>query len=261
MSLDFSFDLISKGWKLCFSFRGDYLNHKSTTSNTKGYDVWKDLAGNKVVELLLTQGKTTLIDFDNLDRVCESNWCAGKDSNWGFRVIRGSVKGQSQLLHRELHHKHNLTTDHINEDFPDSYALDNRKINIRYTDKNTHNVRKYKSNKSGHSNILHYKKGDKWVVQVRLDKKSPYAPYYDIDQLQSAITCRNLFKIVLHKHRGHNTDSCQYRKHKELIIRLYDKVAIPTTKPEKDVMELFKQINKKKSLHLREKIDSLRDKE
>lgn len=259
MSLDFKFELGKEGWVLVNVLYNGYKEHKTTYCNKKDIRIWEDLDGNLVAELDLTQGKTTLVDYCDLEDVCKYNWIAAKDGEWGYRAVKASVDGKSQLLHRLLYQQENLIIDHINNAFPNSYALDNRSVNIRHTDKNTHNVRKYKSNSSGHSNIIYCKGRNKLVVQVRLDKKAPYVPYYDKHMLEDALLCRDLFKIVLHEHKGHLLTEEDYREHSQLVIDLFEKKVSPTTKPEKDVVELFRQITKKNTLSLEDKIVQIKD--
>lgn len=259
MSLDFSFDCVAKGWRPIFHHVGSCLNHgKSENRTLKGFTLWETKDGSKVVELLLTQNKSTLIDYDCLSIVCESNWVAAKDSEWGYRVTRYANRGEEQLLHRVLFKDdcpEGLTIDHINEDFPESYALDNRKCNIRFTSKNTHNVRKYSSNTSGHTCLIFRKKTGKLTVQVRLNKKTPYTPYYESHDVKSALKCRDMFKVILHKHFK-NIDNLTDVTNK--VIDLYDNNVDPCDKPERDVIELFKQIKRKGSLDLESKITFLK---
>lgn len=247
------------GWEEVFHHVGGCNNHGSISSrNLKGFTLWKTQDCQFYVELLLTQDRSTLIDYDNLVTVCESNWVAAKDSRWGYRVTRFASVGEEQLLHRVLFKdkcEEGLTIDHINNDFPESYALDNRRCNIRFTLKNTHNVRKYTTNTTGNTGIIFNKNNNKLTVQVTLDKKRPYVPYYKIEDLEDAIVCRDMFKVVLHTHYDYIAiDSLLVRS----IIDLYDGVKLPSTKPEKDVMELFKQIRIKSSLDLDSKVGSLR---
>lgn len=260
LSLDFEFDCKSKGWEAVFHYVGGYCNHGSNFSrNLKGFTVWKTPSGELYAEVLLTQNKSTLIDYDLLDFVCQSNWVAAKDGFWGYRVTRYTPKGEGgdQLLHRLLFKEgcnEGLIIDHINNDFPNSYALDNRRCNIRYTFKNTHNVRKYTTNTSGYTGIIP-NRYNKLTVQVTLDKKRPYVPYYGVDALDDALLCRDMFKVVLHTHYDDMEDRESIIKE---IIDLYDGKKLPSSKPEKDTLELFRQIHIKDSLDLPSKIDLLR---
>tara|TARA_R110000851_G_scaffold77313_2_gene169909 strand:+ start:2008 stop:2790 length:783 start_codon:yes stop_codon:yes gene_type:complete len=260
MSLDFSFGLGSLGWSLVETLEGGYGNHKSTKgrwNNTKDIFVWKDMEGNLVAELVLTQGVSTIVDYDKLEKICKYNWCAARDAHWGYRVMAHTHSNSRVLLHQFLFGSEVGTVDHINTSFPNSYALDNRKNNIRITDKNTHNVRTYKSNTSGYPNIIITKSG-KYNVQVTVNQKRPYTPYYEMSELPAAILCRDLFKVVLHKHKGHNITEEEYIAHKKLILTLYDKTKIAQTKTEFNILELFKQIKLKGTLDLKERLSSFR---
>ncbi len=260
MSIHFQFNLADIGWVKLKTLVDGFKNHRSSarTSSCKDINIWLDLDGNKVAELTLTQGKTTLIDYEDLEMVCSSNWSAARDSEWGYRAVTGNKDGE-RLLHRKLYAKEGYLIDHINEEFPDSYALDNREVNIRYTNKNTHNVRKYKSNTTGHPNIIFVKRSNKYIVQVRRNKRAPYCPYYTPDRLQEAIQCRDLFKTVLHDHRGQMMDDKMYEDNCKAVIGVYDGILKDDSKPFRDLKVLFDQIKTKKSLDLAAKISEIRE--
>lgn len=264
MSLDFKFDIEKEGWLLIETIKGGYKAHRTTTgrwNNTKNINIWKDLDGNKVAELDLTQGKTTLIDYLYLDEVCKYNWSAARDGDWGYRVVAwNKTLGKNVLLHKHLFDNDNELdlADHINVCFPDSYTLDNRKCNVRNTQNNTHNVRKYKSNTSGHPNIIFNRRLQKYTVQVTVNQKRPYSPYYHKDELEEALLCRDIFKVLLHNHKGHLITDENYISYCKYILLVYDKDTVPESRIKSDVLELFRQIKLKGTFDLKGKIFEIR---
>jgi hypothetical protein len=264
MSLGFNFSLEEEGWVLVDTIKGGYGAHKTTTgrwNNNKNIKVWEDLDGNKVAELDLTQGKTTLVDYIDLGKVCKYNWSAAIDGVWGYRVLAWDKDlSKTILLHKFLFDNEDKSelVDHINANFPDSYALDNRRCNIRNTPNNTHNVRKYKSNTTGHPNIILNARSQKYNVQVTVGQKRPYCPYYPQGELEDAILCRDTFKVLLHNHKGHLVTEDGYISHCRYILSVYDKYPVPDSRLKNDVLELFRQIKRKDIFDLEDKISEIR---
>ncbi len=263
MSTSFKFNLEKEGWVVVQYHEDGYGNHRTSKgrwSNQKYVTVWETLSGELVAELGLTQGFSCLIDLDDLENVCQHNWVAAKDGGWGIRVgCHNKETKKFTLLHKFLYDKScmkNQVVDHINEQFTDSYALDNRKVNIRFTDKNTHNVRKYKSNTTGEPNIIVNKRG-KLNVQVTLNEIRYHCPYYDSGEIISAIYCRDLFKIVLHKHKGHNISDTNFIKYSKDVLDVYEGIAKPS-KTTNNLKILFNKIRKIGGFDLDAKISEIR---
>lgn len=228
MSLNFSFNCEQKRWKLLDVFEDGYLNHvtnKGRWNNRKDILVWQTDVGDRVAELILTQGYSCIIDYDQLDKVCEFSWSAAKDGDWGIRVIAYCKRTKKCiLLHKMLYDTEvpaGYIIDHINTDFPEAYALDNRRCNIRFTKKNTHNVRKYKNNTSGEPNIIINKYG-KYNVQVTLDQKRLHCPYYEPWELNDAKICRDVFRILLHDYTARQFSDVDLNKYSNIIIQIVD---------------------------------------
>ncbi|AHK11211.1 homing endonuclease HNH [Shewanella sp. phage 1/4] len=264
MSLKFKFDLGKEGWSLIDTLKGGYKEHRTTTgrwNSNKDIKIWGDLDGNKVAELDLTQGKTTLIDCCDLDVVCKHNWSAAKDGEWGYRVVAWDRElSKNILLHKYLFDNGNKVdvVDHINVCFPNSYTLDNRRCNIRNTPNNTHNVRKYKSNTTGYPNIIFNIRSQKYNVQVTVKQKRPYCPYYPQEELEAAILCRDTFKVLLHNHKGHLVTEEDYIIYCKYLLSVYDGMSVPESRLKNDVLELFRKIKLKDTFDLENKITEIR---
>jgi len=112
-----------------------------------------------------------LVDYEDLEKICDYNWYASSQGKYGFRVatdinyrkVDGKKKKDTLLLHQLLTDtfKSCLVCDHINEEYPDSFELDNRHVNLRVvTNKqNQKNRRLSNNNTSGFTGVVYSKKG------------------------------------------------------------------------------------------------------
>ncbi len=193
-------------WEV-LKFRGTgYLNHgscknKNGPRNFKTVTDYKLPDGSLVTELELTKGYYTLIDTEDLDLLCQYNWCASKSNGEVKRAMCKKV-----LLHQVLSEKYfnGQVVDHINKEFPESYELDNRKSNLRLLCKsaNAKNLSRLKSNNTtGHSNIRRNTSDTCWTLALRHKKISnPTINFPDKqyrDGLTEAIAVRDLLKVWL----------------------------------------------------------------
>lgn len=131
------------------------------------------VVNNSYVELLLTQGKTGIVDLVDLGRVLERKWCARKSSStetlWHVLTHEHSKRSPS-YIHRYLL---NLTdpaneVDHINGN-----GLDNRRSNLRVVDHLTqmNNRKMLKNNTTGVNGVHHRHKAKRYVVHWMMDGK------------------------------------------------------------------------------------------
>lgn len=105
------------------------------------------------LKITLSQGKFSLIDEEDFERVNQYKWHLFKSSNKEYAATNMKINGKVKVikLHRFLlNAPKGIEVDHKNGD-----GLDNRKINIRLcTDaENSHN-RKISKNKSGYKGVF-----------------------------------------------------------------------------------------------------------
>lgn len=134
------------------------------------------VVNNSCVELLLTQGRTTIIDLGDLGRVLDYKWFARKNSRsetlWHVLGNTRHVGGKrsSLLLHRYILDLNDpkKEVDHINGN-----GLDNRRINLRLVDRfgQTNNFKLFNTNTTGVNGVHHREKKSLYVVQWRVDGK------------------------------------------------------------------------------------------
>lgn len=125
----------------------------------------------------LTQGKETIIDKEDYERVSKYKWCYSSSN--GYAVSRKDVNGETRaiLLHRYiLGTSDGLHTDHINMD-----KLDNRKTNLRECEPsdNYANVEKRSDNKSGYKGVYWRNDKQKYQVTIRKDNKTYYLGLFE----------------------------------------------------------------------------------
>lgn len=127
----------------------------------------------------LTQGRVTIIDDEDENRVSQYKWCAykHKDKNtWyathNFKTIEGTFYGQD--LHRFIMNaKPGIQIDH-----KDGNGLNNQKSNLRFCN-NTENHQNQKKSKtyngkpttSIHKGVVWYKKEKRFRSRISIDGK------------------------------------------------------------------------------------------
>jgi hypothetical protein len=101
--------------------------------------------------IALTQGKTTLIDLEDLQKVLAHRWCAWFNPTSGRWYAKASVAGQMVYLHRWLiGTPRGLLTDHADLD-----GLNNVRSNIRMctSGQNQANRGLFKNNTTGRKGV------------------------------------------------------------------------------------------------------------
>ncbi len=133
----------------------------------------------------LTQDKFAIIDDEDYEKLNEYKWYTFKNKNTYYAVRNigsGEANKKSTIyMHREiLKAKKGETIDHINHD-----GLDNRQDNLRFCSvlENNRNTRKRKTfrgkkTSSKYKGITWYKKYNKWLAQIMLNKKQLHLGYY-----------------------------------------------------------------------------------
>jgi len=120
-------------------------------------------------KIKLTKGKYTLVDDRDFEWLNQWKWlCQG--TQWGGEYAARRTKNKYILMHRLiLGVKEGEYVDHKNGD-----GLDNRRYNLRNCT-NAENGRNRKglnkNNTSGFRGITRYKRTDKWLVQIMVNRK------------------------------------------------------------------------------------------
>lgn len=120
-------------------------------------------------KLRLSQGATTIVDDDVYELVKDFTWWLNGDG-YAISKVGGRKNPTTLFLHRLINNTPpGKITDHINQN-----RLDNRKSNLRTTDKsgNALNARKHKDNKSGYKGV-HWNNGkSRWQALIYIKGKS-----------------------------------------------------------------------------------------
>ncbi len=125
----------------------------------------------------LTQGKTTLVDADDLDKVGNYQWSAlkGRHTFYAFRQTRIDGKQKSVRLHRLI------VRGAPEVDHKDGDGLNNRRHNLRAATRanNAANVGRYRTNTSGIKGVSFCEARGKWLAQISVDGKRINLGRYD----------------------------------------------------------------------------------
>lgn len=107
------------------------------------------------------------IDLDDIEKI--------KDHKWSFATSGYTSTGKASnrlYMHRFIMNPpSNMQVDHINGD-----KLDNRKSNLRVctVQQNRFNSKLSSRNKSGKTGVYYARKEQKWVAQIKVNKKCKY---------------------------------------------------------------------------------------
>lgn len=132
-------------------------------------------------EILLTQGKVTIVDDEDYERLNQVKWHAHTNGSifYAVRTCRGNKNRKGVKMHREiLNAPPGMHCDHINSD-----GLDNRKENLRLCTQQQNMCNKrnaYRNNKSGIKGVSWNKKQKKFVAQIQLGGKKIHLGSYNV---------------------------------------------------------------------------------
>ena len=151
-------------------------------------------------EIPLTQGKITLIDNNDFERVNQYKWLYENSKGYALRreYIRGSIrKHQKQnniKLHRFILNFPIGQVDHINGN-----RLDNRKHNLRIVTPHQQSMNKgiSKNNTSGIKGVYWNKVSKKWIAYIMINRKMIY-----LGQSKDKSKCGTIRRIAEKKHFG-----------------------------------------------------------
>jgi len=125
----------------------------------------------------LTQGKFTIVDAEDYDRLAEHKWCAAEISG-NFYAQRGA-KGTTIKMHREiLNIPPGLVCDHKNHN-----TLDNRRCNLRICTpaQNNYNQLPRDGGTSRYKGVHWHKEHRKWQAQIQHQGRMIHIGYYDYE--------------------------------------------------------------------------------
>ena len=147
-------------------------------------------------KIKLTQGKFTLVDDDDYEKLNKHKWYAcyhGKNCY----VVRSSpnINGKYHeiRMHRQilgLKYGDGKIADHRNR-----ITLDNRRSNLRIVSKsmNNRNNNGHSHNTSGYPGVCWHKAGKKWMSYISMNNKQIYLGLYE--SKQDAIEAREQGEI------------------------------------------------------------------
>ena len=128
-------------------------------------------------EIPLTQGRITLVDDDDFERVSQFRWRAYRNRDT-FYAIRSIKKPDGRWT---TQHLHTFITGYIQTDHWNGDGLDNRRSNLRIaTDNdNRRNSKLFQNNTSGYKGVSWDKGRRLWRVQVSVNGTTRYVGRYD----------------------------------------------------------------------------------
>lgn len=134
----------------------------------------------EVRKLILTKGKTAIIDAEDFNRLDKWKW-SYKNNGYAVRRQHLGMKEGKQIakmvmLHREIINVPNgMVIDHINGN-----GLDNRKVNLRICthQQNAQNSKKRKGKRSKYKGVSWFGRKGKWFSRIKVNGKQVCLGYY-----------------------------------------------------------------------------------
>lgn len=127
-------------------------------------------------QIMLTQGKFTVIDDEDFDRVNQHKWYFDNGRAIKNDTMVDYKRGKRILLHRFIMGATDgQMVDHIDQD-----PLNNQKSNLRFTNQsqNQLNRGKNKNNTSGYKGVSFNKRQKKWFAHKSIMGKKIFLGYY-----------------------------------------------------------------------------------
>lgn len=150
-------------------------------------------------KILLNRGRFAIVDQDDFEKFKEYKWHllrVHSRSQYAGRMVKRGNKRCRETMHRVVTNAPDgLYVDHINHN-----GLDNRKENLRIVtpEQNAWNTRGQDNNiSSQYKGVSWNKKRRKWVVSIRIDRKSKHIGFFE-DEKEAAAAYDKAAK----KHRG-----------------------------------------------------------
>jgi hypothetical protein len=122
----------------------------------------------------LTRGYQAIIDVESLELVSAYNWYAVRNKAIIYAARTTIIGGKKKtiFMHREvISTPKDMHTDHI-----DGNGLNNTRANLRHVthNENMQNRSNLSSNTSGIKGVHFDKKANRWIAQIRVNKKRIY---------------------------------------------------------------------------------------
>lgn len=118
-----------------------------------------------------SNGGEFYFDLDDYDKIKDVCWNVGADGR-----VSGSINGKSIRLHKLITCTSNEVIDHINHN-----PSDNRKCNLRISDKQTNSINRpcNKNNKLGVKGVNRATNSNKFMARIMVDGKTIYLGCYN----------------------------------------------------------------------------------
>jgi hypothetical protein len=135
----------------------------------------------------LSQGKFTIIDIEDVDKVKKYEWTffKSKHHKYGYVISKKKINNKKKwLLHRYIL---DIKNPKIYIDHKNGNSLDNRKGNMRLCthQQNLCNGKKTLNKTSVYKGVCFKKNSKKWYAQITVNGKTKYLGYF-YNQLEAA---------------------------------------------------------------------------
>ena len=132
-----------------------------------------------VKEIKLTQGKVSLVDDEDYERLSQYSWqaCKGKNDNTFYAKRRINVFGKATVIPMQveiLGRKLFCVVDHI-----DGNGLNNQRSNLRYATKRQNSQNRHENKTSKYPGVSWHKRNNKWRSDIRINGKKITLGYFD----------------------------------------------------------------------------------
>lgn len=145
-------------------------------------------------QIVLTQGKFSLIDDEDFERINKYKWYAAKGNNTFYAQRYDHEEGKLIKMHRYiLNINGKNVVDHINGN-----GLDNQKSNIRICTnaQNSANRRVSKNSYSKYLGVCFEFNRGKWRARITTDKIKKHIGYFKTEE--NAATAYNIYAEKYH---------------------------------------------------------------
>lgn len=130
------------------------------------------------------------VDLDDVDKCKNYRWCVNKykSNKYDYGKYYIISSNHSLLLHRFIMNaEKGMVVDHIDGD-----TMNNRKYNLRVClhKENSRNSKHRKNNSSGYKGVSWFKRTNKWMAHIMVDKKHKTLGYFD--NIEDAVNARRI---------------------------------------------------------------------